>query len=425
MKRQSASRPQEPEDFHTDQEEYSRQVLADADFPVYGVDRASRGGGVHRADPARGGGNAPSGRGAEAAESCQDSDALAEYGFCGGRLRWVEVRSGDWSSVEGPYVTVRTYRPGVDVALLPELEDVVEDERDRLFEQLGIDEGDGPGSVRAVREWITVEGEPRAVQIHEDRARQEDRHRSPERRLADAVSEAVLGVESDAGAVPRGEEEGRRGPVWAGRLRVGGVTVTVTGRGVPPGGIELKRIDDFERYVLGRTELMRKLAARQADLAALEERELPPVAGLEAHRAVVEHAVRESLAIAARIREDRPPRVPRRARGEAAAVRWEAALRQQMRLASETREEAAEAVTTMVNHLTRLAQQADWAVGTPEGRAAVEEVIRYTVFASEVPSLPAQRAWEQLWSGLVRNASGAEEAWLTAWERWRVERSRH
>ncbi|MFB7668800.1 hypothetical protein ACFC1R_33585 [Kitasatospora sp. NPDC056138] len=424
MKRQSASRPQGPEDFYADHEEYSRQVLGDADFPVYGVDRASKGGGVHRADPAPGGESAPSDGEAGTAEDGQDSDALAEYEFRSGELGWVEVRSGDWSSAEGPYVTVRTYRPGTDAGRLPELEDVVEDERDRVFEQLGIDEGDGPGSVRALREWITVEGEPRAVQIHEDRARDEGRAPGTDRELADAVAEAVAGLEPGA-EEPRAVAESRRRPVWAGRLRVDGITVTVTGRGVPPGGIELKRIEDFERYILGRTDLMRKLAAQQARRVALEERELPSAVGLEAHRAVVEHAVRESLAIAAQIRNDRPPRVPRRSRGEAAAVRWEAAVRQQMRLASESRDEAGESITTMVNHLTRLAQQADWAVGTPEGRAAVEEVVRYTAFASEVPSLPAQRAWTRMWSGGTRNATGAEEAWLTAWEQWRVERTEH
>jgi len=416
MKRQSASRPQDPEDFYADHEEYSRQVLANADFPVYGVDRVEqaaveqgRGGqgvggqgmGVHRVGPARGEGDAPP-IGDPAAGSPGEAgiDALAEYEVSNGRLGWVEVRSGDWSSVEGPYVTVRTYRPGAERAQpLPDLEDVVEDERDRVYEQLDIDEGDGPGSVRALREWITVEGEPRAVQIHEDRR-------------------------ADGGAAepaPSGQA-----PVWAGRLRVDGITVTITGRGVPPGGIELKRIEDFERYILGRTDLMRKLAARQAQRVALEERELPPVVGLEAHRAVVEHAVGEAVAIEAQVRARRTPRLPRRLRGEAGAVRWEAAVRQQMKLASETREEAGESVTTMVNHLTRLAQNTDWAVGTPEGKAALEEVIRYTVFASEVPSLPAQRAWERLWSGgTPRSVAGTEEAWLTAWEQWRVERTEY
>ncbi|MDH6576607.1 hypothetical protein [Kitasatospora sp. MAP5-34] len=405
MKRTSASRPQDPEDFYADHEEYSRQVLSDADFPVYAVDRAEQGGGAHRADPAREAADTPpnelpstgavAGGEATGGEVAGDSDALAEYELQNGRLGWVEVRSGDWTSVEGPYVTVRTYRPGAERgAALPDLEDVVEDERDRVYEQLDIDEGDGPGSVRALREWITVEGEPRAVQIHED-------------------------CRSGEGAEPSR-------PVWAGRLRVDGITVTVTGRGVPPGGIELKKIQDFERYILGRTDLMRKLAAQQAHRAALEERELPPVVGLEAHRAVVEHAVREAVSIEAQVRARRTPRLPRRSRGAAGAVRWEAAVRQQMRLASETREEAGESVTAMVNHLTRLAQNTDWAAATPEGTAAMEEVIRYTAFASEVPSLPAQRAWERYWSGgAPRAASAAEEAWLTAWEQWRVERTQH
>ncbi|GAA2141286.1 hypothetical protein GCM10009760_25370 [Kitasatospora kazusensis] len=412
MKRTSASRPQEPEDFYADHEQYSRQVLADADFPVYAVDRVGPDGGAHRADPARetadappnvaagtevavGGAGAAGAAGGTGLAGGADSDALAEYELRNGRLGWVEVRSGDWSSAQGPYVTVRTYRPGAERGEpLPDLEDVVEDERDRVYEQLDIDEGDGPGSVRALREWITVEGEPRAVQIHED--------------------------------CRSGEGADRAEPVWAGRLRVDGITVTVTGRGVPPGGIELKRIQDFERYVLGRTDLMRKLAVQQARRAALEERELPPVVGLEAHRAVVEHAVREAVAIEAQVRARRTPRLPRRSRGAAGAVRWEAAVRQQMRLASETREEAGESVTAMVNHLTRLAQSTEWAAAAPEGAAAVEEVIRYTAFASEVPSLPAQRAWERFWAGgAVRSASAAEEAWLTAWEQWRVERTEH
>ncbi|MFB9365587.1 hypothetical protein [Kitasatospora albolonga] len=391
MKRQDATRPQEPEDFYADHEEHSRRVLADADFPVYGVDRSEQAHGLHRAAPD---GERPEGsEGPDRSEGAEDGDALAEFEVSNGRLGWVEVRSGDWSSVEGPYVTVRTYRPGAEHRQLPELEDVVEDERDRVYEQLEVDEGDGPGTVRALREWITVEGEPRALQIHEDR---------------------------------RPDGDPPAAPVWAGRLRVDGVTVQVTGRGVPPGGVELRRIEDFERYVLGRTDLLRRLALRQERLAVLEERELPPVAGLEAHRAVIDHAVQEAVALAAQARARTAPRLPRRLRGEAGAVRWEAAVRQQMRLASETREEAGEAVTAMVNHLTRLAQNTDWAVGTPEGAAAVEEVVRYTVFASEVPSLPAQRAWERLWLGGAPRAQGAvpasEEAWLTAWEQWRIER---
>ncbi|MFC6595416.1 hypothetical protein [Kitasatospora paranensis] len=403
MKRQGASRPQEPEDFYADHEEHNRRVMSDADFPVYGADS-----GTLPLRPARDGEGAPPGAPGTTADGAAtaaradsaggtDRDALAEYEVFNGRLGWVELRSGDWSSLDGPYVTVRTYRPGAEHAQpLPELEDVVEDERDRVYEHLDVDEGDGPGRVRALREWITVEGEPRAVQIHED------------------TRAALDGAEGGA-------------PVWAGRLRVDGVTVTVTGRGVPPGGIELRRVEDFERFVVGRTELLRRLALRQrARDVPVEDRALPQATGLEAHRAVVEHTVAESLAMEAQLRSRRTARMPRRLRGEAGAERWEAAVRQQMRLASESREEATDAISTMVNHLTRLAQNTDWLVGTPEGAAAVEEVVRYTAFASEVPSLPAQRAWERLWSGGAPELpSGTEEAWLTAWEQWRVERTQH
>lgn len=379
MTSQRAGRPQDPEDFYADHEAHNRKVLAEADFPVYGVER-----GVEPEEPAREESSAPPNASAAVDGS---AEALAEYEVLNGRLGWVELRSGDWSSIEGPYVTVRTYRPGAERSRpLPELDDVVEDERDRVYEQLDVDEGDGPGRVRALREWITVEGEPRSVQIHEDR---------------------------------RPDEESR--PVWAGRLRVDGVTVTVTGRGVSPDGIELKRIEDFDKYITGRTELMRQLSLRQrARNVPIEERTLPPASGLEAHRELVEYSLSEAIALEAQLGPGDTPRMPRRLQGEAKALRWESAVRQQMRLASETRDEATESVSMMVNHVTRLAQQTDWLTSTPAGSAALEEVVRYTAFASEVPSLPAQRAWERLWA---ETPSGTEEQWLTAWEQWRVERT--
>ncbi|MFG3053799.1 hypothetical protein ACGFZP_22995 [Kitasatospora sp. NPDC048239] len=392
MVRESDGRPQEQDELRrkaprrgglreegrlddrlAEQEEFSRRTLAAADFPVYGVEGA---------DP--------------------DGDALAAFETANGELRWVEVRSGDWTSPAGPYITVRTYRPGTEYQdPLPELEDVVEDERDRVYEQLGIDEGDCPGRVRALREWITVDGEPRAVEVHEDRR--------------------ALWAGPDATA-------SGSGPVWAGRLWVDGLTVVVCGRGVPPGAVELARIGDFERYLLGRTDLLRRLAARRGRSIPVEERELTPAVGLEAHREVIHQTIAESAAMEAQVRAGRTPRLPRALRGETGLLRWEAAVRQQMRLASETREEAVAAVTTMVNHLNRLSRQTQWVVGTPEGAAAVEEVIRYTVFASEVASLPAQRAWEQLWrdrpggSGWEEHRLG-EQLWLSAWEQWRAARS--
>ncbi|MFC8717174.1 hypothetical protein [Kitasatospora sp. NPDC057198] len=366
MKWQRTGGARDLEAVYTDQEAYGRQLLARADFPVFGW-----------AHPAGG---------------VPGWDVLASYEVRDGELESVETRSGDWSSPQGPYVTVRTHRPGAEQAgPLPDLEDAVEDERDRVYEHLGVDEGDTAGRVRALREWITVDGEPYAVQVHED-------------------SRTAAG----------------HGTVWAGRLRVAGATVTVIGRGVLPGSVELRRISDFERYIAGRTAMLRQVAALRADRRPAAAEPEPAELGLRAHRELVEQAVERTGAMLAQQRAGRSARLPRHLRGEERRTRWETVVRQQMRLASETREEADEAVTSMVNHLSRLAFHAEWVSGTAEGAAAVEEVVRYTAFASEVPSLPAQRAWERLWAGGTPELpSGTEEAWLTAWEQWRVERTQH
>ncbi|MFI2609924.1 hypothetical protein [Kitasatospora sp. NPDC018619] len=397
-----AGRPAErPLERPVDQEEFSRRTLAAADFPVYGVAGAADGAG--RAAAGGAGAGRDSADGADGAGGAPTGEALAAFETSGGELRWVEVQCGDWRSAAGPYLTVRTYRPGAELGEpLPELEDLVEDERDRVYEQTGVDEGDGPGRVRALRAWITVDGEPCPIEVHEDRP------------VPEPGAPAAAGPE----------------PVWAGRLRVGGLTVTLCGRGVAPGAVELGRIGDFERCLRGRTELLRELAARRARHVPVEERELPPAVGMEAHRALIAQAVAESAAIEAQVRVGRTPRLPRGLRGEAGAVRWETAVRQQMRLATETRAEATAAVASMVNHVNRLSQQTHWLVGTPEGEAAVEEVVRYTVFASEVASLPAQRAWEQLWrerpggggAGVWEEQRLAEQRWLSAWEQWRAAR---
>ncbi|WP_344622005.1 hypothetical protein [Kitasatospora arboriphila] len=359
-----------PEERHREHEEHDLRVLAGADFPFY----AAAGG--------------PAGR-----------DCLAGYEVLDGRLRWVELRSGDWTSPQGPHVTVRTQRTAdpADPARalpLPELEDAVEDERDRVYDQLDIDEGDGPGLTRALRGWISVDGEPCPVEIHED-------VRPPG---------------------PDGTDPAGGAPAGAGGQRRGGAAAPAPAGGLPPGGVELRRVGDAAPFVSGGTAQARELAARQWRRAVpVEERELPPAAGLEAHRAVVEHGIQEAIAMEAQLCARRTGRIPRRLRGEAGAECWESAVRQQMRLASESRREAVEAVSALVNQLTWLAQRTDWLVGTAEGEAAVAESVRYTVFASEVPSLAAQLAWARLWAGGTPDGpDGAEEAWLAAWEDWRT-----
>ncbi|MGF1429569.1 hypothetical protein [Kitasatospora sp. LaBMicrA B282] len=380
------------EEYYTQQEQHVRRVFTALDFPVYGVDRAGRG--VRGAAPVVGD---------AAGVAAADSDAMSGYEARGGETVWVELRSGDWTSLEGPYVTVRTYQPGVERYLpLPEPEELVERERDRVYEQLGIDEGDSPGRVRALREWIGVEGEPIAVQIHEE-------------------SGAGTGIAARARSV------------WAGRLLLNGSVVLVCGRGIGPADIVLDRLDtrDHERFATGRTELLREVSARRRQRLDRAQRGNLALTGLDAHRALLEFSVERALAHRAHRLSRGHARMPRRLRVSEPPEQWEAAVRQQMHFASESRQEASTAVGSMVGHLLLLAERTDWLVGGVDGgvsgRAALEEVIRYTAFASQVPSLPAQRAWEDLTR--KRNLAAAEitlaeQSWLTAWEQWRRERTR-
>ncbi|PYC73958.1 hypothetical protein C7C46_24385 [Streptomyces tateyamensis] len=369
-----------------DQERLIRQVFADLDFVVFGVDRCGRG--------ARGVAPVPAQPGVPGrADAVVDSDALGDYELLGGELSWFEVRSGDWSSLDGPYVTVRTYQPGIERHLaLPELEEVIERERDRVYEQLGVDEGESPGRVRTLREWITVDGEPVPVQLHEER-----------------------------GTGPAGRT------VWAGRLLVNGSVLLLCGRGIEPADVELRHLNgrDHDRFITGRTELLRQVELARLRRRARARRGQAALTGLDAHRLLIEASVERTLAERAHRTSAGRVKLPRRLRAGQPPEQWAVAIRQQMRYASETRGEAAAAVHLMVSQLCRLAERADWLLASTEGRAAVEEAIRYTVFASQVPSLPAQLAFAELHARLGDpDAEPAAEAhWLAAWDHWRRTRS--
>ncbi|MFE0458981.1 hypothetical protein ACFW1A_06920 [Kitasatospora sp. NPDC058965] len=367
-----------------DQERMIRQVFADLDFAVFGVDRSGRG--------ARGVAPVPGRSGARGGGV--DSDALGDYELLGGELSWFEVRSGDWSSLDGPYVTVRTYQPGIERQLaLPELEEVIEHERDRVYEQLGVDEGHSPGRVRTLREWITVDGEPVPVQLHEE----------------------------------LGGGPGSR-TVWAGRLLVHGSVLLLCGRGIEPADVELRHLNgrDHDRFITGRTELLRQVELARLHRRARARRGQAALTGLDAHRLLVEASVERALAERAHRSSAGRVKLPRRLRAGQPEEQWTVVVRQQMRYASESRPEAATAVQLMVAQLCRLAERADWLVGSADGRAAVEEAIRYTVFASQVPSLPAQLAWAELQARLgdPEAEPAAEARWLAAWDHWRRVRAR-
>ncbi|QMU78588.1 hypothetical protein GXW83_25655 [Streptacidiphilus sp. PB12-B1b] len=315
----------------------------------------------------------------------------------------VVLGHGSLFAAEGPYLAVETAAAeAAESAVCYPLSEVVEDERDRLFDHAGIDEDGSGGEGVESEPSISVDGVP---------------------------VRALLRVE---------------GGLWAARLHLDGVeppsagvplTLTLTGRGVPPDRIELHTVEELAPYAVGRRRNLAALAARTEPRTDVRERELPPAAGLDAHRRLVEHSVLETLAIEAAVRSGARPRRPRSGRVDEALL-WESAVRQQMRLAGEDRDTANEAVTILVNQMTLLAQRVDWFPGSPGAASAVEESIRHTVFDSAVPSVEAQLAWRAEWlrrtawhgrqrhgdpesiRGRVRERVDAEARWLGLWQSW-------
>ncbi|MFF4650033.1 hypothetical protein [Streptomyces sp. NPDC001380] len=314
-----------------------------------------------------------------------------------GELLSFTLCTGDPYAPGGPYVSVRTALTGDDLRgeVLSGLDEVIEDERDRLFDLTGLDEGDGPRRARLAERTLLVDGVPVPARL-------------------------------------RVEEPGEAGgaELWAAQLTLhrprGEVGLTVTARGLPAGSAALAATGDLGPYLAGRALLLEDQEARRAaarDGAGAGGAEAAAPVGLEAHRRLAFGSMERSRILADQLSSGRVPRTPRRLRADDDRDLWEEAVRQQMRLASESRQEADESVTSMVNHLGWLAERADWAIGTEDGRQAVEETVRHTVFGSEVPSLRAQQAWNAVWSDLRAHESALED-WLAAWERWRRARRR-
>jgi hypothetical protein len=336
-----------------------------------------------------------------------DSPALTHWERENGRVVKVALSHGDPFPAGGPFVSVTTLLAETAPSwFADELGEAIEDERERLFDQAGIDEDEG-GGARPFAEsdiWVTVDGLPIPVRLRQE------------------------------------------GPLWAARLDIGGsagpalhpgsepVRVILTGRGVAADALALRTVDDLGPYAYGRIRLLHRLADHRGPFVApRDRRDLPQPQGLDAHRELITFCVRNALDLEARLGQHRAPRRSRAERGDR-GERWEITVRQQMRLAAESRDEADASVTSLVNHMVRLAERTDWFPDSVDGREAVEESIRYAVFGSEVASLDAQLAWHTVWGGRPgigrqRGADdpaflgrAAEGTWLRAWDRWRAAR---
>ncbi|WP_042376032.1 hypothetical protein [Streptacidiphilus melanogenes] len=290
--------------------------------------------------------------------------ALTEFQLTDGELVKVQLCRGDWFAAEGPVVQVATIRavdPGTPDAWAP-LEHLLGAERERL------------------RTWDAEPGGPVA---------------GPAQLVVDGA--------------PLPAELRLEGRLWVARLRPPGgrVVLVVTARGVAPEDVELGVVTDIAPYTQGRQLLLNEMALRRAAQQKRQDDTGGPVVeeplGLADHRRLVDYSVAESLRLEADVRAHGYP-VPRPGPpGTERRALWDKAVRQQMRLAGEERQEAEESVTALVNQMVTLAQAADWFAApatAAAAEAAVEESIRFTALASEVASAPAQRAWLRQWHRL-------------------------
>jgi hypothetical protein len=268
------------------------------------------------------------------------------------------------------------------------LADLLADERDRLFDQAGVDE---PEPARTDEAGVDL-----AI----------DAIRAPARiRREDGLWAAQLTLPGEL----RGDDRQRP------------TAVSVLARGIPSDALTLTVIADLSPLATAGD------ARYRARLEAARDRpRTEPVmpAGLEGHQALLAYV----------LSKPRPPRrrQPPRHRPEDHSLLWQSAVLGQMRLAGQTHEEADQAVTLLVNQLLRLAETVPW--WDSDGADAITESIRYTVFDSDVASRPAQERWPAGFDQRLAldPAAGRGQViadrptaqWLAAWDEWQANRHR-
>ena len=325
--------------------------------------------------------------------------ALLSYDQVNGSWAAATLAYGAWDAAAGPFVAVRSERTEPELAgasgTEAELSRAIDAERGRLAASTGVDEDEPAGAPLYSRE------------------------------------------ELPAGAAL----VARHGTVWAARLDrpadpAAGVTVTITGRGVAPGSVRLSLVGDLRAAFEARNEILGRLTERR-------RREPPPVLepaeGVAAFRALAEY----ELEGYARIRARAPTRPGGRLRrdpanwGRVRSALWRRAVSEQQRLSGTSKWAADDVVTSVMNHLGHLAEQAPWFTADPRLRAAaLDETLRHAVLGEVVPSLPAQRAWQRYWSNHLGRALRADprtpddafaemesrrsltDRWLAAWTAW-------
>jgi hypothetical protein len=225
----------------------------------------------------------------------------------------------------------------------------------------------------------------------------------------------------------------RHGNVLAARLAAGPVTVTIVSRGVELNQLRLVAVNDLEPYLRGRSEMIGQAVERHRN-------EPPPVLepaeGMAVYRALIDASLDQHARLLRALRADRTPRF-RTGEGPKMGALWQRAVRELSDRADIGGHAADDIITSVVNQLTNLDEQAPWFTGDTRLRErAIDETLRHAVLDEPVPSRPAQQAWARYWAmrmslaGLAPDArvravptdlEPRSEDWLAAWAAWAAE----
>ncbi len=195
--------------------------------------------------------------------------------------------------------------------------------------------------------------------------------------------------------------------------------VTISARDWPLSGLALTRVDDLEPFLAGRRERVEAALARAGSHPGPEDWDLPAASGLDGHRALADMMIaitRERIASGSPFQ--------RSPLASDYGKRWEIATRAQMALAGQSRDDAEDAIHSMVNHLCQLVQSVSWLTDSELADRAIGETLDYVAYGRDVPSAEAQQAWSRYWGLHAQeppafgSLSSAEESWLAAWQLW-------
>jgi hypothetical protein len=315
--------------------------------------------------------------------------ALARPNLGQGRLlaAWSDSQShsvslayGDEESQDGPFVSVTTHvwaRTLLTGGATP-TQTALAGERDRLFQQTGIDEPE-PAAVHTANIGIPLDtADLRARVRHEESL---------------WAAEVWLPIQDrPTGARPRDR-----------------AFAIVVARGVPVSALALRLEDDLQPLWTARDAWARRKAQRPTH--DVEAAPWPAVTDLRAIEALIDSAVTGRPIGPNRERPLTPRRPVHELRRE-----WEAALQAQIRFGNQPLAEASRSITMLVSQIRELSTSVQW--WGQAGAAAIAESIRYTVFDSEVASRPAQLLWRK-----AVDEHSARADWLKEWERWHAEQA--